>query len=276
MKYTQWERTVRTKVASSWNLHELLPRDLDFFILLSSLTGTEGNPAQSNYAAGCSYQDALAYYRISNGQKAVSFDLGWMRTIGIVAQTERYQQTLDSISDMHAIEEDEFLALLDIYCNPLLPVPPPSKSQLLIGAKTAADDIARGRKPDQRLLRPLHYSFDRVPYGRSGGRAKNAATEDAAALFRRTTVPGKRMEIVTKALMGKLARLLYVAAEDIDENKCPADYGVDSLIAVETRNWITYDFEADITVFDILSGKTIKALTEMIVEKSKLGGQEEE
>lgn len=37
MTYAQWDLTVRSKVQTSLNLHRLLPDNLDFFILLSSL-----------------------------------------------------------------------------------------------------------------------------------------------------------------------------------------------------------------------------------------------
>jgi len=36
-------------------------------------------------------------------------------------------------------------------------------------------------------------------------------------------------------------------------------YGVDSLIAVELRNWFT-EFSADIAIFEILGGATFKAV----------------
>ncbi|KAJ8132109.1 hypothetical protein O1611_g1520 [Lasiodiplodia mahajangana] len=52
MTHEKWTRTIKSKVHASWNLHALLPRDMDFFILLSSLVGIYGAIGQSNYAAG--------------------------------------------------------------------------------------------------------------------------------------------------------------------------------------------------------------------------------
>lgn len=42
MSYEAFQTAVRPKVQGSWNLHELLPRDMSFFILLSSATGVLG------------------------------------------------------------------------------------------------------------------------------------------------------------------------------------------------------------------------------------------
>lgn len=72
----------------SWNLHEVLPRDLDFFVFLSSLAGVIGSISQANYAAGNTYQDALAHYRQSQGLAARSIDLGLMKGIGYVEEHE--------------------------------------------------------------------------------------------------------------------------------------------------------------------------------------------
>ncbi|KAF5548225.1 polyketide synthase [Fusarium mexicanum] len=88
--FQQWELTICSKVDTSKNLHELLPKDLDFFILLSSLAGVVGQMASANYAGGCAYQDALAKHRRAKGQNALSLDIGWMSNIGIIAEKEAY------------------------------------------------------------------------------------------------------------------------------------------------------------------------------------------
>lgn len=52
MSWNDFQLAMKPKVQGSWNLHELLPRDLDFFVMLSSATGVLGNRSQGNYAAG--------------------------------------------------------------------------------------------------------------------------------------------------------------------------------------------------------------------------------
>lgn len=133
MTQTQWGLTIRSKVNTSWNLHSLLPRNLDFFVLLSSLSGIHGSVSQSNYSAGCTFQDSLAHYRLEQGEKAISIDIGWMRTSGIIAETERYQMNRKHAGDTGQIEDEELLAVLDLCCDPSQPLLPKRKSQLLMG-----------------------------------------------------------------------------------------------------------------------------------------------
>ena len=64
------------RIRGSWNLHSLFPTGLEFFILLSSMSGIAGFPTQSNYAAANTYQDALARFRMVKGERATSLNLG--------------------------------------------------------------------------------------------------------------------------------------------------------------------------------------------------------
>jgi hypothetical protein len=63
MTVKHWNKTTSPKVRGIWNLHTLLPDDLDFFLMLSSVVSIVGNIGSSNYAAACSFQDGRAHYR---------------------------------------------------------------------------------------------------------------------------------------------------------------------------------------------------------------------
>ncbi|KAI1399900.1 hypothetical protein F4819DRAFT_488127 [Hypoxylon fuscum] len=284
MSYSQWSSTIRSKINTSWNLHCLFPpRSLDFFILLSSLSGIYGSIAQSNYAAGCTFQDALARQRASKGERAVSFDIGWMRTIGVVAETKEYQRNRENSRDMAAIESEELLGLLNIYCNPSA-LPPRqgadenlhikdlgTRHQVLIGAVTPADFQARGEPIPPIVQRPMFLGFLQTAessYRRPSQGDMEARTEDQALLFRQANGPKERSEVVVHAIASRLARALSVSPDDVEPNKLLSDYGVDSLMAVELRNWIRRDFQANVAVFDIMGGITISGLGNMVVERA--------
>ncbi|BCR99671.1 putative secondary metabolism biosynthetic enzyme [Aspergillus luchuensis] len=63
------------KIKGSWSLHQILGQNVDFFVLLSSVSGTIGNSAQSNYSAGNTFDDSLAAHRRSLGLPAISLNL---------------------------------------------------------------------------------------------------------------------------------------------------------------------------------------------------------
>lgn len=111
MTYENWSQATIPKVQGSWNLHKLMPHDLDFFVMLSSLAGILGNRGQSNYCAGNTYQDQLAYYRRSLGLPGQVIDLG---AIGGLRWFEENKEDLKFAEMMQnlIVGADEFYALM--------------------------------------------------------------------------------------------------------------------------------------------------------------------
>ncbi|KAI0912489.1 KR domain-containing protein [Ustulina deusta] len=118
--FAQWSCTIKSKVDSTWNLHSLLPHNLDFFILLSSLAGVYGSTSQCNYSAGNTFQDALAKFRMKSGfsGSSIAVDLGWMHDVGIIAERKEYRRHREKVGDMGAVYAADLLALLDHSCGP--------------------------------------------------------------------------------------------------------------------------------------------------------------
>ena len=113
MTHEEFQLAIRPKIQGSWNLHELLPKDLDHFIMLSSATGVLGNRAQANYAAGNTFQDALAHFRRQQGLAATTIDVGAVLDVGYVADhADRLAMTKYLGSMMKVLREEELRCLL--------------------------------------------------------------------------------------------------------------------------------------------------------------------
>lgn len=268
MTYSQWTQTIESKIGTSWNLHKSLPHNMDFFVLLSSLAGIYGSRGQSNYAAGCTFQDALARYHPSVGFSAsISIDLGLVRSIGYVAEKAAPKQSL--LRALQTIGEKDILCLLEHYCDPTLPLLSEAQSQILIGV----DHL--GRLGNQKelappgLAQPLFAGFSGPSAQQREHVGAEADEEDFAQRFALAfDSPRVRYQIVLSAITKKLSQVLNVQPDDINAQKYRYDYGVDSLMAVELRNWIRRDFHATVTVFEIMGGTSIDSVTLLIVERS--------
>ncbi|KAL2174429.1 polyketide synthase [Thermothelomyces heterothallicus CBS 202.75] len=277
MTFAQWDLTMRSKVQSSYNLHRLLPQDLDFFVLLSSLAGVVGQMGSANYAAGCAFQDALARHRLAHGQRGLSLDIGWMKNIGIIAETSAYQRQRQRLEDMQPIDAGELLAVLTLALDPALPLPMPlhaQPGQLLFGLRTPADLLAQGRAVPALLERPLFAAFSHHSTSvtaESSPSSVNASAPGDSVLFRQAAVGSReRSMIVRRALASKLARAMLIAPEDVEPTKPLSAYGVDSLMAVELRNWFGKEFGANVAVFEIMGGVPIAKIAETVAAKSTL------
>ena len=270
MTRAQWDTTIRSKVRTSWNLHTFFLKDLDFFIMLSSASGILGNVSQANYAAGCTFQDALARFRMQHNQNSTSIDLGLMRTIGAVAENESLQKNFEKYPGLTAIEEEEFLALLDIICEPgYYSSTSTPKSQITMGIVPPSELAdSDGDTPLEHLQHSLFAYFSQSRA--SSANPNSSSTINSAALFRQAKTAEDMTTVVVDSIIAKLARGLTVKPEEIDADRPLHLYGVDSLVAVELRNWMNKEFASDVPVFELMSGKSIRVIGELVVRSSQV------
>ncbi|TGO92077.1 hypothetical protein BPOR_0011g00280 [Botrytis porri] len=273
MSYEDWNISTRSKVTASWNLHKVLPLDLDFLVLFSSINGIFGGRAQANYAAGNTFKDALAHYRVALGQKAVSIDLGMMVDEGVVAENESVLNFMRRIGHLMDIQEEELLGLLDYYCDPKLPVLSADQAQILVGIEMPSAVLAKGIDLHHSIFRPMFRQLFRVvPEGSNEkGQLQNGAMVilDREGLLRKTASFQDAITLVAEWFSGKIGQILGLAVSDIDTSKPIHTYGIDSLIAIDLKNWLAKEIGADIAVFILLGNTSIEGLSRMAVEKSR-------
>lgn len=113
LKGSLWDRALRSKVDSTWNLHQAtLSDELDMFIMFSSISSIAGNRTHANYATGNSFQNAMAYYRRSLGLPGMVIALGAMSGIGVLANNYDLLRTL-SKSGLQALRPDQFTTIME-------------------------------------------------------------------------------------------------------------------------------------------------------------------
>ena len=255
---------IKPKVQGSWNLHKHLPSNLDFFVLLSSVCSVTGTRGQSNYAAGNSYQDALARHRVSQGEKCISLDLGAILAIGVAAEKD-LTESLER-DGFVGLSKGELFALLDHCCNPSTPLRKPWASQILtgLGALEQGRQVYWTQKPIFSILR------NRKRIAQSGG---TEASDDSATLLQSATSQAAAEDVTLQALKSKLAQSLSIPIEDIDENKPIFAFGIDSLVALEVRYWFQKTLKAQVSVFDIMQAKSLLGLAAVAAGQSELWGR---
>ncbi|KAH7092025.1 putative polyketide synthase [Paraphoma chrysanthemicola] len=275
MTHTQWMEAIKPKVQGTWNLHQaslLEPcakEGLDFFVMLASISGFVGNRGQANYAAGNSYQDALARHRRSLGLAATSVNLGLMQDIGLIA--ERGGQSNLNDDTVVPLTIEDFNLIFKVALNSEAHNVP---AQIITGLPTGGILRKKGIDTTPFYHRDQRFAFMRT-MGVDASLVNNAGANDGAA----SSVEEQLAAAVSKeqatstvlmALRAQVAKALRCAAEDIDATRSIHTYGMDSLMAVDMRGWVQTKLKAEISLFDVMSGSSIGMLAEKISKASKL------
>lgn len=269
MTLENFNAAIRPKVQGSWNLHQLLPKDLDFFIMLSSVAGVLGNRGQSNYAAGNNYQDALALHRQSLGMPSYSLDLGNILSVGFIAENKDLFQGNMSAITQEGVRADELLSVFEYHVDPRHWSPDLVDSQVCIGLVTADTFKRKGMPLPSFLSTPLftHLCSETSASGSAGNSDSSGVA--VQTLLSSSTSLEQASSIVIDAISKRLSTTLAIQADDIDSGKPIHFYGVDSLVAMEFRSWFAKSMACDIPVLDIMGNSSIAVLGKRIAGLSK-------
>ena len=266
MTYSSFQTAVLPKVQGSWNLHDLLPKDLDFFVMLSSTTGILGNRSQGNYAAGNTYQDMLAQHRRSLGLCGSTLDLGTVLSVGYAAKNRHRMRIARHLGTvLESLREDEIHALIE-YCMDAPRTDSPA--QLVTGLASIGSYHAKGLPPPTFMEYPLFTNLTTVTASRSG---RGTASKEVLveALLNAATTYEDAAAVVQKAIIAKLSGLLAVPEDSIDPKRSISSNGVDSLVAMEFRAFLAKEVKADVPVLDIMGSLSLAALAQKTAGISK-------
>ena len=221
--WDRFEAVLWPKILGAWHLHRAtVDRDLDLFVLFSSVTGVLGNAGQGNHAAANAFLDQLAGYRRALGLPGQAIAWGAWSGLGEAEeQRERIERQLASagtgwITPEQGLEAFDWLVRQDVTAGMAAVVDwpvfaegldsrPPMLEDLLPGADSGDDD-ADGRIAAGDLLS----EFKEAPEAEREGMVASFLQEELKAVLRLPTAPAANVGFF--------------------------DLGMDSLMAVELRN----------------------------------------
>ncbi|RWA09000.1 hypothetical protein EKO27_g6114 [Xylaria grammica] len=268
MTYEQWFRGVSPKVAGAWNIHNCVP-DLNFFVMLSSLVGISGHMSQANYAAGNTFLDALARHRTAQGLPAVSLDLGGVKSVGFVAESE--DDVLGRVIRLGSIPMEIERVLRLIESGIRVPLRASVDDAQVVTSIDSWDNLADA-SPIKRDLRFRTLQAVARVSGLDNSKLPGQANSDmllTQTLSAATVTMTEAAEVIITAITDKLAKIFSLAASEIDASLSMSHYGVDSLVAVELRNWLSSSVKAKLSIFEILQSSSLAAFASTVASKSE-------
>ena len=256
MNFDQWQECMKPKVRGTQNLHETTKdKNLDFFVCFSSGAAIIGSKGQANYAAANSYLDALMNHRRRNGLAGTTMNVGAVGGIGVVAENNDLQKTMERLGYEIISEDELFYQIEEAVSSPAssqLKARGFDDHQIITGVNTGTRDVYWSTSS---LFRNLYGNLD-LGASATGG---SGAVSFTVSLLSTTDIQ-ERTKILMAAFKEKVASVLAVPAETIQAGNPLSAYGLDSIVAVEFRKWFSNTIAVEIALFDILGAKSIQAL----------------
>jgi NADPH:quinone reductase-like Zn-dependent oxidoreductase/malonyl CoA-acyl carrier protein transacylase/ubiquinone/menaquinone biosynthesis C-methylase UbiE len=279
MSYSDFSQALNPKLTGTRNLHSCFSNGstLDFFITLSSLSGVAGSASQANYASGGTYQDALMRHRASLGLPGVCIDLGIVKAVGYVSQNPKVAERLAKLL-YRPMEEHEVMHLIDEAIT--FPIRTCEASQVITGfvAGTEAEPYPSGvawrREPRFRgMVKPSTSATNDGSDTAKGNIDSGASTSMSLYTELKTCPTGpEARQIIARGIQQKLSEMFMIPVDELDIMEPLSKYGVDSLVAVELRNWLVAQTESTVTIFDVMQSEHTVDLARRAASSSKHRG----
>ena len=264
-----FRRIVAPKVDGAWNLHNALAdHELDFFILLGSMAGIVGNRGQAAYNSTSSFINGFAQYRARQGLPAIALDLGVVEDVGYIAENATAKLTLtDLYADMFEgekrlnVTENKLHALLQAAIDGDIE----NGASVLTGIWLKPGDVPTFWEGDPKFA---HYR--RAAASIEAGTSSKSKEVPVKQLLKTAQTSESINKIFMDSIISKTSSILMIPIDDIQASESITEYGLDSLVAVEIRNWMARDLGATMTLIEILTSPSIELLAEMVASKSTL------
>lgn len=272
MTLDDYHTAIHAKLQGTWNLHNASlaqEEPLEFFTMLSSISGVVGNKGQANYSAANTFLDAFATYRQQVlGLRANSVDLGMIEDVGYIAEQDSSLESRFDKKQWTPINEGTLRRILSysIHQQDTMPLNKASSAQLITG-------IAFPLQGDTDLVHEprFGYLFSGGANNKTGGDDDSASGKDQAirafALLRRSDADAAALaKACVEVLASQFTRILRLDHE-METAKPLMAYGLDSLAAVELRNWVRMELGAELSTLDIINASSLAALCDKLVSR---------
>lgn len=271
--YNDFTSVTKIKVDGTLALYRAFASPgLRFFLCLSSVSSIVGASAEASYNAGNALQDALAHQEQDHARKTrfLTINFGWIEDAVLTAGDETRQGALRRAG--FSLTSSKELGRFFDYILTAAVDPKSTLSQAIIGFD--AESLA-GATAYNGNIHSAMFSQVRDPR-RALGPEEGTGAETSAnngQTFEQVIADGDTEAIanyISIAVTAQLARLISVDASSIDAQQGSIlALGLDSLVAVELRNWVMRQFDAPLQSTEILANQTVQTLAEKIVTRSK-------
>lgn len=236
--------------------------------------GIVGTKKLVAYNTANTYQAALARYRRSVGKKAVCLDLGGIVDQGFLAETQRYKNIFQRNRYLVPMTMEQVTGLLEVIVA--YPSTQPNTdigAEIIVGLNPPAFWKHEVESIPFTMNQPFWGHMHYVPQADCDSSKQGVANRKRAIDVVQTLAgtPGTSLEEIAEAMVEALGDqvclLLGMVDKHLDGESSLAACGLDSLSAIELRDWIRKVVNVEFPIFGILEGATLQSMGFAIAEK---------
>ena len=252
LTWDRFDKVMHPKALGAWHLHRAtLAHALDFFVMFSSWASIAGKRGGANYAAASVALDSLAHLRRHQGLPALSIDWGAWADVGWAARLGG------------------------------MPVRPGFGAMRPDLGLEAMELAMRSTRSAQIAIAPIDWPRLLGSLGRAAASVWSDFAESSASASRRVPSdpqPDDLSDVIVNTSGAEMhtavvSRLQVMAAralgrddpKRIDPDQPLQDIGMDSIMAVDLCNNLTYSMRAAIPVTTLFDHPTLNGLTDYCI-----------
>ncbi|XLS30264.1 SDR family NAD(P)-dependent oxidoreductase [Flavobacteriaceae bacterium M23B6Z8] len=262
MNDERFAKVLKPKVDGAMNLHKLSKnRNLDFFVMFSSLSSLIGHLGQANYIVANTMLDSFAFFRRCQGLPATTINLGVLGQSGVMSRDENLQKMANDFGIQSFSNEEVLMGLAEILR---------SKPTQVGFFKLDWNSMEKSFKTSKFSL------FEELIQENVG--SNSLLTPEQAENWDEllSLDSAKRQERVVDLLTDELSQILKMPKDTIPADKGVNFLGVDSILSVQLIRAINDKLAVELSPMEFTSGPNLKQLAKIITDKIMTSASDEQ
>lgn len=261
MSVKDFQAALKPKYDGTKNVANSFARDsLDFFIMLSSIALVIGLRGQANYSAGNAYMDMFVHSQVSQGRNFISLNLPLLKDSDAMSEERMGFVTRQGCQ---SVSMEPVMSLIDYAmrrasqdgCN-----------QIAFGI-SAQSMLERGEN-GVRIPPLLSHIFAKgQQLSPNSSQIVECSLEDSIS---HATSMMEAVGLILDAIKEKVSSLIAADSQELSLDAPITDLGLDSLVAIELKNWITKTLRAVIQTSDIMDSPSLRSLAKLVLQRSAI------
>ncbi|KAF4951266.1 hypothetical protein FSARC_12965 [Fusarium sarcochroum] len=269
---------VRPKRDGTINIYNAFANDqLEQVVLLSSAAGVLGSKGQTHYNTGNAFQEGFGLQKVAeqaaSGHKTHFTVIQPALITGSDADvTGAHRKKMFHRQGGVMVTFDEVLGLIEYSMGEQ--ARRDGYTQLIMGVDPSVipDDGTFNLRFMNDIIQP-ETGIDAAADETGAPRAVGTASVGQKLL----AVAGNQEQmhkVVAEAIANRICELVAISGDDLGTSIPLVEVGVDSLVAIELKNWIVRELEAPLQTAQILDAPSITSLAVIVVEKSTIANKQ--